>query len=182
MLFVQGVVDIAPSGPVDELNVVVGFRRVESPVGCVGEHDLLLKAVLPALEEHPLVGRANDGRVADESVGVHGQLPVEAGLFYPDDVGDFADAFEPLGAHHDAELGGVVEHDCQGRGLREQRHVLDDLGLGLGHEVRRGDDQQVEPDAVRMVRQRQHLSEGGMGDMGRNGPVAAGLVGHHVVD
>ena len=90
-LFVHGVVNVALGGAVDELDVVVLAGTVEAPVGGVGEHDLLLEAEFATLEEDPLVGCADDGGVAEEAVGLDGEVAVEAGLLDADDVGDVAE-------------------------------------------------------------------------------------------
>ena len=64
--------------------------------------------------------------------------------------------------------------------IGQQSYVVLDLLLGLGDHVRRGGNQQVEPGLLRVVGEREHLLVGGVGDVRADGPVAAGLVGHHV--
>ena len=118
----------------------------------------------------------------DQEVGIHRDLPVEAGLLHADYVGYLAYLLEPLRVQDDPELRGVVEHDRQGAVVREQVDVVDHLLLGLGDEVRGTYDQEVEADRLRVVREGQHLLDRGVADVGADGPLAAGLVADHVVD
>ena len=153
VLVVVVLVDVAGRGPVYEVDVMGGARGIEAPVRGVGEHDLLLEAELLALEERPFVRRAYDGLASQTQVCLDRQLRVEAGFLHPDDVGDRADIGQALSAHDDPELRGVVEHDRERRGVCERPDVVDDLPLGLGDEVRSGDDQQVESGALGVVGQ-----------------------------
>ena len=90
-------------------------------------------------------------------MGLDGNLLVEAGLFDADNVGNGAEPFQAVSAHHDAELGRVVEHDAQVGVLGQKPDVLNHLVFGLGHHEGRSDDQKVESLALGMLGQRHHF-------------------------
>ena len=91
MFVVKFSVQVATHSLVNELVVVVLARRVEAPVGGVGEHYLLLKTHLLAFPENPLVGSADDSVSADCHMGFDGDFRVEAGFFDTYDIGYIAD-------------------------------------------------------------------------------------------
>ena len=76
----------------------------------------------------------------------------------------------------------VVEHDSQIAAFGEEPDEVDDLLLGASDEVRRGHYKKIEADTLRMGSQRKHLRGRCVGDVGRDGPVAARFFGDYVVD
>ena len=110
-------------------------------------------------------------------MGLDGGLLVEAGFLDADDVGDLAEAVQSLGAHDEAELGGVVEHDGEIGVIRQQLHVLKDLVLGFGDHVGRGDHEEVDSDLLGVAGEGQHFAGRGVGDVGAGEPPSDGLAG-----
>ena len=122
---------IAGGGLVDELDVVIVFRGVKTPVRGVGEHYLLAEPQLFRLVEYPLVRRADDGVLANHQVRLNGNLLVETGFLDADDVGDGAEPLQPRRADGDAKLRGVVKHHRQVGAVRDLPHEIDYLLLGF---------------------------------------------------
>ena len=182
MRVVVGEVEVTPRGAIDELDVMIRLRRIKAPVRGNGEHDLLLKSKLFGFREDPLVWGADDRLVAKKKMRLDGSLLAEAGFFHADDVGNVAEALETLGAHDDAKLRRVIEHDREIGVRRQEAGELDYLVFGLGDHVRCGDDQEVESERLGALGLGEHVVHRGVGDVSGDEPRALRLVGHDLHD